>query len=123
MPNTFYFDACNVDSRMTPFPPETKNLYPGPNHPDFFVADKDEDGKLMLPHSIMNDNVAINYRTIYNGYPLFSQSANFTEYSGQQNSGHDVFRDVHHPFSKFFFHSIWYLCCKYQKKKRTKQEV
>ena len=81
MPNTFYFDACNVDSRMTPFPPETKNLYPGPNHPDFFVADKDEDGKLMLPHSIMNDNVAINYRTIYNGYPLFSQSANFTEYS------------------------------------------
>ena len=31
--------------------------------------------------SIMNDNVAINYRTIYNGYPLFSQSADFTEYS------------------------------------------
>ena len=66
MPNTFYFDACNVDSRMTPFPPETKNLHPEPNHPDFFVADKGEDGKLMLPHSIMNDNVAINYRTIYN---------------------------------------------------------
>ena len=81
MPNTFYFDACNVDSRMTPFPPETKNLHPDPNGLDFFVADKDEDGKLMLPHSIMNDNVAINYRTIYNGYPLFSQSADFTEYS------------------------------------------
>ena len=29
----------------------------------------------------MNDNVAINYRTIYNGYPMFSNTANFTEYS------------------------------------------
>ena len=86
MPNTFYYDACNVDSRMTPFPPATKDLKPDPGNDggyglSFFVANDENDGKLMLPHSIMNDNVAINYRTIYNGYPMFSNTANFTEYS------------------------------------------
>ena len=81
MPNTFYYDACNVDARMTPFPPETKDLKPDPEGLSFFVAHNEEDGVLAFPHSIMNDNVAINYRTIYNGYPLFSTEADFTEYS------------------------------------------
>ena len=80
MANTFYYDACNVDSRMTPFPPEVKKIQLD-NGLDFFVADDEDNGKLMLPHSIMNDNVAINYRTIYNGYPMFSRTTNFTEYS------------------------------------------
>ena len=82
MPNTFYYDACNIDSRMTPFPPEVKNLKPDAEGGlSFFVASDESNGKLMLPHSIMNDNVAINYRTIYNGYPMFSNQADFTEYS------------------------------------------
>jgi len=80
MANTFYYDACNVDSRMTPFPPELQKLNQDEGL-DFFVAKNDGDGKLVLPHSIMNDNVAINYRTIYNGYPMFSNNVNFTEYS------------------------------------------
>ena len=81
MPNTFYYDACNVDARMTPFPPATKDLKPDPEGLSFFVADDDANGILARPHSIMNDNVAINYRTIYNGYAMFSKDANFTEYS------------------------------------------
>ena len=80
MPNTFYYDACNVDARMTPFPPETKDLKPDPNGLSFFVP-TDDSQMLALPHSIMNDNVAINYRTIYNGYAMFSNDADFTEYS------------------------------------------
>jgi hypothetical protein len=43
---------------------------------------KSDGETLELPHSIMNDNVAINYRTIYNGYPTFDAKGtnNFTEY-------------------------------------------
>ena len=82
MANTFYHDACNVDSRMTPFPPELDNISELKGQGlDFYVAKNSKDGKLALPHSIMNDNVAINYRTIYNGYPMFSNEINFTEYS------------------------------------------
>lgn len=82
MPNTFYYDACNVDARMTPFPPKLKNMEPDKEGGlDFFVANEEGDGKLMSPHSIMNDHVAINYRTIYNGYNMFSSTADFTEYS------------------------------------------
>lgn len=82
MPNTFYFDACNVDARMTPFPVEVKNVSVDKDDGlDFFVASDESNGVIALPHSIMNDNVAINYRTIYNGYPMFSQDINFTEYS------------------------------------------
>ena len=82
MPNTFYYDACNVDSRMTPFPPYLKDLKPDAEGGlSFFVASDEKDGKLMFPHSIMNDHVAINYRTIQNGYPLFSNQVDFTIYS------------------------------------------
>lgn len=82
MPNTFYYDACNVDSRSTPFPPsKLKDLEPDPDGLSFFVATDNKDGRMMMPHSIMNDHVAINYRTIYNGYPMFSDKADFTIYS------------------------------------------
>ncbi len=81
MPNTFYYDACNVDARMTPFPPELQNLKQDDGLDFYVAADQEKDGALVLPHSIMNDNVAINYRTIYNGYPLFSKEGRFTEYS------------------------------------------
>ena len=82
MPNTFYYDACNVDARMTPFPPEVKDVSTeAEDGLHFFVANDEGNGKLVLPHSIMNDNVAINYRTIYNGYPMFAKDADFTAYS------------------------------------------
>ena len=82
MPNTFYYDACNVDSRMTPFPPYVKDDSPLRDEGlSFFTASDPADGKLMFPHSIMNENVAINYRTIYNGYPMFSNNVDFTQYS------------------------------------------
>lgn len=84
MPNTFYYDACNVDAKATPFPGNNlTNTRPDAEGGLSFYqsSNPDEDGRLMLPHSIMNDNVAINYRTIYNGYAMFSKDINFTEYS------------------------------------------
>ena len=67
---------------MTPFPVETKDISDQKAEGlHFFVAEHESNGKLELPHSIMNDNVAINYRTIYNGYPMFSNNTSFTEYS------------------------------------------
>ena len=81
MPNTFYHDACNVDSRMTPFPPSDLKEIKLDDGLSYFIARDDANGTLTMPHSIMNDNVAINYRTIYNGYSMFSKDSNFTEYS------------------------------------------
>lgn len=80
MANTFYHDACNVDSKMTPFPVPIK-----PKQIDEGLVFHDSldksNGELKMPHSIMNENVAINYRTIYNGYPAYSTQHDFTEYS------------------------------------------
>lgn len=78
---TFYNTACRVDAKMALFQPELQLsiIDDGLN----YYTPKDNDEKLLLPHSIMNENVAINYRTIYNGYPTFSDSNNmdnFTEY-------------------------------------------
>ena len=75
---SFYSEACQVDAKMALFQPELKVSVIDEGLP-FYVA-KDNDQKLELPHSIMNENVAINYRTIYNGYPTFDVSNNFTEY-------------------------------------------
>jgi len=95
MPNTFYYDACNVDARMTPFPPELGKIEYDEGL-SFFMAKNKEDGKLLMPHSIMNDNVAINYRTIYNGYPMFSKQANFTQYSDYEKCiSRDEFYDTY----------------------------
>ena len=66
---TFYNTACRVDAKMALFQPELQRsiIDDGLN----YYTPKDNDEKLLLPHSIMNENVAINYRTIYNGYPSF----------------------------------------------------
>lgn len=80
MANTFYYDACNVDSKMTPFPSATDPIIIDQGL-TFYTSTEEDGNKLILPHSIMNENVAINYRSIYNGYPFFSKNANFTEYS------------------------------------------
>jgi hypothetical protein len=80
MANTFYYDACNVNSKMTPFPVKTESIELD-NGLMFYNAKDSANGQLLMPHSIMNENVAINYRNIYNGYPLYSTESDFTEYS------------------------------------------
>jgi gamma-glutamyl phosphate reductase len=75
---SFYNTACRVDAKMALFQPELQASIID-NDLTFYAA-KDSNEKLELPHSIMNENVAINYRTIYNGYPTFDVSNNFTEY-------------------------------------------
>ena len=79
--STFYNTACRVDAKMALFQPELQVsvIDDGLN---FYTA-KDDSQILVLPQSIMNENVAINYRTIYNGYASFedkSNEYNFTEY-------------------------------------------
>lgn len=81
MANTFYYDACNVNAKMTPFPDAEIGVTSTDEGLNFYSPKDENDGKLLMPHSIMNENVAINYRTIYNGYPLFSKDSNFTQYS------------------------------------------
>jgi hypothetical protein len=75
---SFYNTACRVDAKMALFQPELQ-VSVIDDGLTFYVA-KEKDQKLEMPHSIMNENVAINYRTIYNGYPTFDTSNNFTEY-------------------------------------------
>ena len=78
--STFYNKACQVDAKMALFQPELQVSVIDEGLA--YYVPKDGDEKLELPHSIMNENVAINYRTIYNGYPTFDKKGanNFTEY-------------------------------------------
>lgn len=76
--SSFYNTACRVDAKMALFQPELQASVIDDGLTFYSAADSNI--KLELPHSIMNDNVAINYRTIYNGYPAFDVSNNFTEY-------------------------------------------
>ena len=77
---SFYNTACRVDAKMALFVPEVQGSVIDPNGLSFYAA-KEEGQQLNLPKSIMNENVAINYRTIYNGYPYFDNNQNpFTEY-------------------------------------------
>ena len=66
---SFYNDACQVDAKMALFQPELQVSVIDEGL-QFYVP-KQNDEKLLLPHSIMNENVAINYRNIYNGYAKF----------------------------------------------------
>lgn len=75
---SFYNNACRVDAKMALFQPELQASVIDPGLT--YYVPKEGDEKLEMPHSIMNENVAINYRTIYNGYPTFEKSNNFTEY-------------------------------------------
>ena len=78
--STFYNKACQVDAKMALFQPELQVSVIDEGLT--YYVPKDGDEKLELPHSIMNENVAINYRTIYNGYPTFDKKGEnkFTEY-------------------------------------------
>lgn len=74
---SFYKDACRVDSKLALFQPELQVsvIDEGLN----FYTSNSSSEELTLPPSIMNENVAINYRTIYNGYPTLGVN-DFTEY-------------------------------------------
>ena len=77
--SSFYNNACRVDAKMALFQPELKVSVIDDGLTYYVPAENDK--KLTMPHSIMNENVAINYRTIYNGYPSFDfEKNNFTEY-------------------------------------------
>ena len=75
---SFYNTVCVVDAKMALFqPPLQKSVI---DDGLVFYTPQSDDKKLTMPHSIMNENVAINYRTIYNGYPTFESVADFTAY-------------------------------------------
>ena len=76
---SFYNTACRVDAKMALFQPELERSVIDDGLTYYTPTDKDS-GELTMPHSIMNENVAINYRTIYNGYPTFALENNFTDY-------------------------------------------
>ena len=66
---SFYNKACSVDAKMALFQPELQVSVIDEGLT--YYVPKENDEKLIMPHSIMNENVAINYRTIFNGYPTF----------------------------------------------------
>lgn len=76
---SFYNTACRVDAKMALYQPELKVSVIDNDGLTFYVP-SDSGEALELPHSIMNENVAINYRTIYNGYPTFGKTWDFIEY-------------------------------------------
>lgn len=89
MANTFYNNAFEMDSRATPWPIEIeKNTIDAGTqdtengvYTSSLVFMSGKKSKMYGPHSIMNDNVAINYRTITNAYSIHDNSKNFTQYS------------------------------------------
>ena len=84
---SFYNTACQVDAKMALFVPEVKQSVIDDGLP--YYSAKESGLKLEMPRSIMNDNVAINYRTIFNGYPAFdNNSASFTEYDDYKKCLH-----------------------------------
>ena len=78
MSASFYNTACRVDAKMALFQPELQSSVIDDGLT--FYIPKESGDELLMPHSIMNENVAINYRTIYNGYPTIGDGDNFTEY-------------------------------------------
>lgn len=87
MANTFYKSASEVDLKNTPFPVEMKTIEidKASESDDIktnsLIFHTGKNNKMYLPHSIMNENVAVNYRTISNFYALQNDSKDFTEYN------------------------------------------
>ena len=75
---SFYNTVCRVDAKMALFQPELQKTVIDDGL--LYFKPTSNDKQLTLPQSIMNENVAINYRTIYNGYPTFEREVNFTVY-------------------------------------------
>ena len=78
---SFYNKALRVDAKIALTPPKLKVSIIDEDLTYYSPADDNETYK--MPRSIMNDNVAINYRSIYNGYPTPTKSDEtppFTEF-------------------------------------------
>lgn len=86
MAYTFYGNACEIDTKNSPW---VNDVHTGTVEDGFedytgLTFNYGETSKLLSPHSIMNDNVAINYRTIYNGFAMQTSESDknqFTLYS------------------------------------------
>lgn len=96
----FYGYACNMDAMATPWLPGNNNDTANKSDEKILMdaASVDKNGKptdglyyykfkghnLYAPMSLFNDHTAINYRTIYNGYPEFEKDnkddIHFTDY-------------------------------------------
>ena len=77
---SFYNTACRVDAKMALFQPKLQKSVIDDGLVYYKAEDSKRDGELTMPHSIMNENVAVNYRTIYNGYPSYEKGVQFTAY-------------------------------------------
>ena len=78
---SFYNTACRVNAKLAFYQRDLQVSVLDENL-SFYKPDSN-DIQLTLPKSIMNENVAVNYRTIYNGYPTYSKinEHDFTIYS------------------------------------------
>ena len=91
---SFYNTACRVDAKMAFFQTELQATVIDDGLT--YYVPKESNEQLIMPHSIMNENVAINYRTIYNGYPSISDHSNF-----------DIYDDYKRCFSQENFYNLY----------------
>lgn len=84
MANTFYFNSCEIDSKMSPYTGNEEviqtTIAEGENGNNLNFYSSGSERKLYAPSSIMNENIAINYRNLYNGFPNYAKSTAFTDY-------------------------------------------
>ena len=84
MASTYYNTALNMDARYSPFGSDTITEYSIDNVTDENGNKSTQnsltflDGGLMGPASIINNNVAVNYRTIYNGMAAPGENVEYT---------------------------------------------
>lgn len=84
MANTFYFNSCEIDSKMSPYTGNEEviktTIAEGENGNNLNFYSSGSERKLYSPSSIMNENIAINYRNLHNGFPSYAKSTAFTDY-------------------------------------------
>lgn len=88
MASTYYNTALNMDARYSPFGSDTVTGIPiddvtdenGNKSTQNSLTFLSVDGGLMGPASIINNNVAVNYRTIYNGMAAPGENVEYTLY-------------------------------------------
>ncbi len=118
MSNTFYYNACEMDTKLSPYADfeDVKDnvIHRGENDNNLVFHTTSSNKKLYAPSSIMNENVAINYRNIHNFYPGFETKSNtaFTEYDdwlrciSNDEEYHKWLKDRQNPTYKNII--LWY---------------
>lgn len=84
--NSFYNEACELDSKNTPWPFKVTTVNIDgkddvKNQVGLNWHEASNGQKMYGPQSIMNENVAINYRTISNSYAVQNGDKSFTDYN------------------------------------------